>query len=90
MLQNQQVIITENLYHKKTTEEEDTMDTIFVHENNKNRKKHSKIQQLENITVNDNNKEAFSWLLEFNKNACLSAGNRNYQHLKQLLLLYTQ
>lgn len=66
------------------------MDTDFVHENNENRKKHLQIRQLENNTLNDNNEEAFSWLLEFNKSACLSAGNRNYQHLKQLLLLYTQ
>lgn len=89
-MQYQQVVITENLHHKKTTEEENTMDTDFVHENNENRKKHLQIRQLENNTLNDNNEEAFSWLLEFNKSACLSAGNRNYQHLKQLLLLYTQ
>lgn len=85
----QQVIIAENLCHKETTEE-DIMDTISLSENDRNRKKHSKTQQLENITVSDNNEETFPWLLEFNKSVCSSVGNRNYQHLKRLLLFYTQ
>ncbi|XP_029172533.1 uncharacterized protein LOC114941653 isoform X2 [Nylanderia fulva] len=68
----------------ETTEED--MDINSVREKNKNARKCSKIQQLENITGNDNNliEEAFL------KIVYSSRGSRSYRHLKQLLLLYTQ
>lgn len=61
------------------------MNIISVREN-KDTKEYSKTRQLENITRNDDNtiEEAFF------KIVCSFRGKRNYRHLKQLLLLYTQ
>ncbi|XP_014487013.1 PREDICTED: uncharacterized protein LOC106750903 isoform X2 [Dinoponera quadriceps] len=68
------------------------MDTSSMCGNSKGRKERLKNQQLEDITVNDNNmiEEGFSWLPKFSKVMCSSIGSRNYRHLQQLLLLYTQ
>lgn len=61
-------------------------------ENSKNRKTCLKNQQQEDIKLDDNNttEEVFPWLLNFNKIVRSYAGSRNYQHLEELLLLYTQ
>lgn len=86
------IIITENLCHKETTEEDIIMDTTSICENSKGRKERLKNQQLEDATVKDNNafEEGFPWLPKFSKVIRSSIGSRNYQHLERSLLLYTQ
>lgn len=61
-------------------------------ESSKNTKIYLKIQQLEDIKLDANNtvEDIFSWLMKFEKSAHLCTGNRTYQRLDQLLLLYTQ
>lgn len=68
------------------------MDTNSRRESSKTTKTCLKSQQLEEIKLEDNNKieEVFPWLPNFNKTIRSYAGSRNYQHLEQLLLLYTQ
>lgn len=61
-------------------------------ESSKNTKTCLKNQQQEDIKLDDNNttEEVFPWLSKFNKVVRSYAGSRNYQHLEELLLLYTQ
>lgn len=91
-------IIAENLCHKNykgTTKEDIIMDIkVSRRESSKNTKTHtcSKNQHLEDIRLDDNNttEEVFPWLSKFNKVVHSYAGSRNFQHLEELLLLYTQ
>lgn len=67
------------------------MNIISVRENNKDRKEYSTIRQLENNHKERNTRNDDNTIEEaFFKTVCSSRGNRNYQQLKQLLLLYTQ
>lgn len=87
----------EFIYHKKVTQEDIVMDKkmISMCESNKSAKECLKIQQSEDVMVRlpmeSNNKieDVFPWLSKFNNLVHSSAGSRNYQHLEQLLYLYT-
>nr|XP_012146021.1 PREDICTED: uncharacterized protein LOC105663186 [Megachile rotundata] len=73
-------------------DERSQMDLVWIHNNYANIPiKHETQEALNSQFIDDKLCEnIFPWLNKFNKIMCSSVGNKNYQLLKHLILIYKQ
>lgn len=82
---------TTQFYKKEMMDERNKMDLVWIHNYASVPIKHETQEVLSSQFIDDKLCEnMFPWLNKFNKIMCSSVGNKNYQLLKHLILIYKQ